>query len=103
MRGSPGGDRVGAVGVYRNGDGTYCTMVTIDATIEWQWAGGHVPGEVLGNSLPLWVDFMFGLRKQQPRCPHPRRGCGRRFEGLPCAPPIHPFVPVGNYLPAGRY
>lgn len=32
----------------------------IDATIEWQWDGGHVPGEVLGNSLALWVDFMYG-------------------------------------------
>ena len=32
----------------------------IDATVEWQWDGGHVPGEVLGNSLPLWVDFMYG-------------------------------------------
>ncbi len=32
----------------------------IDATIEWQWDGGHVPGEVLGNSLALWVDMMYG-------------------------------------------
>ena len=32
----------------------------IDATIEWQWDGGHVPGEILGNSLPLWVDRMYG-------------------------------------------
>ena len=32
----------------------------IDATIEWQWDGGHVPSEVLGNSLPLWVDTMYG-------------------------------------------
>ena len=32
----------------------------IDATIEWQWDGGHVPSEVLGNSLPLWVDMMYG-------------------------------------------
>ena len=32
----------------------------IDATIEWQWDGGHVPGEILGNSLPLWVDMMYG-------------------------------------------
>ncbi len=32
----------------------------IDATIEWQWDGGHVPGEVLGNSLALWVDTMYG-------------------------------------------
>ena len=32
----------------------------IDATIEWQWDGGHVPGEVLGNSLALWVDCMYG-------------------------------------------
>ncbi len=32
----------------------------IDATIEWQWDGGHVPGEVLGESLALWVDRMYG-------------------------------------------
>lgn len=32
----------------------------IDATVEWQWDGGHVPGEALGNSLPLWVDTMYG-------------------------------------------
>ncbi len=32
----------------------------VDATIEWQWDGGHVPGEVLGNSLALWVDMMYG-------------------------------------------
>ena len=32
----------------------------IDATIEWQWDGGHVPSEVLGNSLALWVDTMYG-------------------------------------------
>ncbi len=31
----------------------------IDATIEWQWDGGHVPGEILGSSLPLWVDMMY--------------------------------------------
>ncbi len=32
----------------------------IDATIEWQWDGGHVPSEVLGNSLALCVDMMYG-------------------------------------------
>ena len=32
----------------------------IDATIEWQWDGGHVPSEVLGNSMALWVDMMYG-------------------------------------------
>ncbi len=32
----------------------------IDAAIEWQWDGGHVPSEVLGNSLALWVDRMYG-------------------------------------------
>lgn len=31
-----------------------------DAVIEWQWDGGHVPSEVLGNSLALWVDTMYG-------------------------------------------
>ena len=32
----------------------------IDAVLEWQWDGGHVPGETLGESLPLWVDAMYG-------------------------------------------
>ena len=31
-----------------------------DAEIEWQWDGGHVPSEVLGDSLPLYVDMMYG-------------------------------------------
>ena len=31
-----------------------------DAVIEWQWDGGHVPSEVLGNSLALYVDMMYG-------------------------------------------
>ncbi len=32
----------------------------VDAVIEWQWDGGHVPSEVLGESLALWVDKMYG-------------------------------------------
>lgn len=31
-----------------------------DAMIEWQWDGGHVPSEVLGESLALYVDIMYG-------------------------------------------
>ena len=31
-----------------------------DAEIEWQWNGGHVPSEIFGNSLTLWVDTMVG-------------------------------------------
>lgn len=31
-----------------------------DAQIEWQWNGGHVPSEILGDSLPLYVDMMYG-------------------------------------------
>lgn len=31
-----------------------------DAQIEWQWDGGHVPSEILGDSLPLYVDTMYG-------------------------------------------
>lgn len=31
-----------------------------DAEIEWQWDGGHVPSEVLGESLSLYVDEMYG-------------------------------------------
>lgn len=31
-----------------------------DAQIEWQWDGGHVPSEILGDSLPLYVDIMYG-------------------------------------------
>ncbi len=30
-----------------------------DATVEWQWNGGHVPSEVLGNSFSYWVDSMY--------------------------------------------
>lgn len=32
----------------------------IDAEIEWQWDGGHVPSEVLGDSFSLYVDRMYG-------------------------------------------
>ena len=32
----------------------------VDAVIEWQWDGGHVPSEILGNSLALYVDEMYG-------------------------------------------
>ena len=32
----------------------------IDATIEWQWDGGHVPSEIFGDSLALYVDQMYG-------------------------------------------
>lgn len=32
----------------------------VDATVEWQWDGGHVPSEVLGNSFALYVDRMVG-------------------------------------------
>ena len=31
-----------------------------DAVIEWQWDGGHVPSEILGDSLALYVDMMYG-------------------------------------------
>ncbi|MCD7934103.1 MAG: hypothetical protein LUF77_02130 [Oscillospiraceae bacterium] len=31
----------------------------IDANIEWQWDGGHVPSEVLSESFPLYVDQMY--------------------------------------------
>ncbi|MCR5595562.1 MAG: hypothetical protein K6G12_06925 [Lachnospiraceae bacterium] len=31
-----------------------------DAEIEWQWNGGHVPSEILGDSLALYVDMMYG-------------------------------------------
>jgi len=32
----------------------------VDVDIEWQWDGGHVPSEILGNSLSLTVDTMYG-------------------------------------------
>ena len=32
----------------------------VDATIEWQWDGGHVPSEIFGDSLSLTVDTMYG-------------------------------------------
>lgn len=31
----------------------------VDAEIEWQWDGSHVPNEVLGNSFALYVDTMY--------------------------------------------
>ena len=31
-----------------------------DAKLEWQWDGGHVPSEILGESLALYVDEMYG-------------------------------------------
>ena len=33
---------------------------SVDAEIEWQWDGGHVPSEMLGNSFSLYVDQMYG-------------------------------------------
>ena len=30
-----------------------------DAVIEWQWDGGHVPSEIFGDSLALYVDTMY--------------------------------------------
>lgn len=32
----------------------------VDAEIAWQWSGGHVPSEVLGDSFSLYVDQMYG-------------------------------------------
>lgn len=32
----------------------------VNAEIEWQWDGGHVPSETLGNSFALYVDQMYG-------------------------------------------
>ena len=34
--------------------------VGVDAMIEWQWDGGHVPSETLGESFALYVDMMYG-------------------------------------------
>ena len=31
-----------------------------DAETEWQWNGGHVPSEIFGDSLALYVDTMYG-------------------------------------------
>ncbi len=31
-----------------------------EAEIEWQWNGGHVPSEIFGDSLALYVDTMYG-------------------------------------------
>ena len=32
----------------------------VDADIEWQWNGGHVPSEILGDFFSLNVDQMYG-------------------------------------------
>ena len=31
-----------------------------DAQVDWQWNGGHVPSEIFGDSLSLYVDQMYG-------------------------------------------
>lgn len=31
----------------------------IDAEIVWQWDGGHIPSEVLGDSFSLYVNQMY--------------------------------------------
>lgn len=31
-----------------------------NAELDWQWDGGHVPSEILGNSFSLYVDQMYG-------------------------------------------
>lgn len=31
----------------------------VDAEIEWQWNGGHVPSEILGDSFDLYVDQIY--------------------------------------------
>ncbi len=37
-----------------------CLNAGVDAEIEWQWDGGHVPSEALGDSFSLYVDRMYG-------------------------------------------
>lgn len=32
----------------------------VDANIEWQWDGGHVPSEIFSESFSLYVDQMYG-------------------------------------------
>jgi hypothetical protein len=32
----------------------------VNADLEWQWNGGHVPSETLGDSFSLYVDQMYG-------------------------------------------
>ena len=32
----------------------------VDAELEWQWNGGHVPSEIFGDSFSLYVDQMYG-------------------------------------------
>lgn len=32
----------------------------VDANLEWQWDGGHVPSEVFSESFSLYVDQMYG-------------------------------------------
>ena len=31
-----------------------------DAKLEWQWDGGHVPSEIFGESMALYIDEMYG-------------------------------------------
>ena len=32
----------------------------VDAELEWQWDGGHVPSEIFGESFSLYLDQMYG-------------------------------------------
>ncbi len=32
----------------------------VDADVKWQWDGGHVPSEILGESFSLYLDEMYG-------------------------------------------
>ena len=32
----------------------------VNAELEWQWNGGHVPSEIFGDSFSLYVDQMYG-------------------------------------------
>ncbi len=38
----------------------YMLNANIDANIEWQWDGGHVPSEILSSSFSLYIDQMYG-------------------------------------------
>ena len=58
-----------------------------DAEIEWQWNGGHVPSEIFGDSLALYVDTMYGeyvdgdipeyCKEYSENCSHNQADCKR--------------------------
>lgn len=58
----------------------------VDVVIEWQWDGGHVPSEALGNTLSLYIDMMYaehvsGVKTVKPRATQTTEGTASAATG----------------------